>query len=322
MKEHDNDRNVGSGVSLENMSHDLDSNTSQHVPDSSFTNGQDKDEESFLHPRTQEDHLQGGLETGSSIYVAEGSFEGRSKYGKDKGGFPTHLINEKDTPSTVLCPEDAFSYVNIECGSLNHGNSTAPSSQADTISEMKSSESCKLATYSLKPVRQTPSIYNEDVPSAGHAGNHTSQPAIDDGKTRSFPCASAGTNFEIDKGFEKLSLDFRYEAGIDNDNLDESEGLTTALNNPEGHFPDDCQAENSKELTSQQLHSAVEEDLEDLPASLDSKTAEAESMPYDPSLWTPMEVMSATGNEDIRVAEHPLKLKSTYTEVEVHCTYM
>ncbi|XP_057540546.1 carbon catabolite repressor protein 4 homolog 6 isoform X2 [Amaranthus tricolor] len=37
--------------------------------------------------------------------------------------------------------------------------------------------------------------------------------------------------------------------------------------------------------------------------------------PYDPSLWTPLEITTATGNVDSTVLEHPLKLKSTYTEV-------
>ncbi|KAJ0030628.1 hypothetical protein Pint_12708 [Pistacia integerrima] len=44
-----------------------------------------------------------------------------------------------------------------------------------------------------------------------------------------------------------------------------------------------------------------------------------ENVAYDPSLWTPMEVAAATGNEDCTFLEHPLQLKSTYTEVE-DCT--
>lgn len=38
---------------------------------------------------------------------------------------------------------------------------------------------------------------------------------------------------------------------------------------------------------------------------------------YDPSAWTPMEIETATGNADCTLVEHPLKLRSTYAEVEV-----
>lgn len=38
---------------------------------------------------------------------------------------------------------------------------------------------------------------------------------------------------------------------------------------------------------------------------------------YDPSGWTPMEIEAATGNSECMTMEHHLKLRSTYTEVEV-----
>lgn len=40
---------------------------------------------------------------------------------------------------------------------------------------------------------------------------------------------------------------------------------------------------------------------------------------YDPSVWNATEIATATGSEDCLVLEHKLKLKSTYTEVEVSC---
>ncbi|XP_047325763.1 carbon catabolite repressor protein 4 homolog 3 [Impatiens glandulifera] len=40
--------------------------------------------------------------------------------------------------------------------------------------------------------------------------------------------------------------------------------------------------------------------------------------PYDPSAWTPMEIKAASGNEECTLVEHPLKLSSTYTEVQDH----
>lgn len=38
---------------------------------------------------------------------------------------------------------------------------------------------------------------------------------------------------------------------------------------------------------------------------------------YNPSSWTPMEIATATGNPERTTVEHALKLKSTYSEVEV-----
>lgn len=43
---------------------------------------------------------------------------------------------------------------------------------------------------------------------------------------------------------------------------------------------------------------------------------------YNPSLWTPSDIGIASGSEDSTCLEHPLKLRSTYTEVEVeHCFF-
>lgn len=44
---------------------------------------------------------------------------------------------------------------------------------------------------------------------------------------------------------------------------------------------------------------------------------DALNLRYDPSTWTPMEIETATGSADCKLVEHPLKLRSTYTEVEV-----
>lgn len=41
-----------------------------------------------------------------------------------------------------------------------------------------------------------------------------------------------------------------------------------------------------------------------------------ENITYNQSLWTPMEIETATGNADCTLIEHHLKLRSTYTEVE------
>lgn len=45
---------------------------------------------------------------------------------------------------------------------------------------------------------------------------------------------------------------------------------------------------------------------------------DAERIAYDPSAWTPMEIETATGCADSTLVQSPLKLRSTYSEVEVY----
>ncbi|XP_031373570.1 carbon catabolite repressor protein 4 homolog 6 isoform X2 [Punica granatum] len=52
------------------------------------------------------------------------------------------------------------------------------------------------------------------------------------------------------------------------------------------------------------------------PSGLEFEPVEEGRTSYDPSVWTPTEIATATGSGDCLVLEHKLKLKSTYTEVE------
>ncbi|CAL5206358.1 unnamed protein product [Lathyrus oleraceus] len=65
------------------------------------------------------------------------------------------------------------------------------------------------------------------------------------------------------------------------------------------------------------LHNAEEESNEvkdDLSPSLIFKSIFAEQTTYNPSSWTSAEIETATGNAESTFLEHPLLLKSTYTE--------
>uniref|UniRef100_A0A2P2LGG6 Uncharacterized protein MANES_16G118500 n=1 Tax=Rhizophora mucronata TaxID=61149 RepID=A0A2P2LGG6_RHIMU len=50
--------------------------------------------------------------------------------------------------------------------------------------------------------------------------------------------------------------------------------------------------------------------------NLDTESGNAEKTPYNSASWTPMEIVTATGSADCTNLEHPLKLKSTYVEVQ------
>ncbi|XP_012076635.1 carbon catabolite repressor protein 4 homolog 6 isoform X2 [Jatropha curcas] len=80
------------------------------------------------------------------------------------------------------------------------------------------------------------------------------------------------------------------------------------LVNSQNEFPFD--------LNGSVLHSPSNEVLDDISLDLDSEAATVDKTMYDPSLWTPVEIATATGSIDNICLEHPLKLKSAYTEVQ------
>lgn len=71
------------------------------------------------------------------------------------------------------------------------------------------------------------------------------------------------------------------------------------------------------ESFSSNISHAVRSDLVESDESFKKTEPNALNFRYDPSAWTPMEIETATGNADCTLVEHPLKLRSTYAEVEV-----
>lgn len=72
------------------------------------------------------------------------------------------------------------------------------------------------------------------------------------------------------------------------------------------------------ESSSSNISHAVRSDLVESDESFKKTEPDnALNFRYDPSAWTPMEIETATGNADCTLVEHPLKLRSTYAEVEV-----
>lgn len=56
---------------------------------------------------------------------------------------------------------------------------------------------------------------------------------------------------------------------------------------------------------------------DDLSPSLISNYIGAEKTTYNPSLWTSADIETGTGNAECTFLEHPLPLRSTYTEAMV-----
>ncbi|KAH0989638.1 hypothetical protein GBA52_001121 [Prunus armeniaca] len=158
-----------------------------------------------------------------------------------------------------------------------------------------------------------------EVSSLGNLGNLSSKPiscAVNDScsvpEQVDISCAPTSVDFELQKNLENLSLTELDEAIPEGGNTAEDDNtFISALHNTEDAFPSDFSVSPNSALSAST--NAVEDGLS---PGLDSETAFVERTPYDPSLWTPMEIEAATGNSESTVLEHPLKLRSTYTEVE------
>lgn len=129
---------------------------------------------------------------------------------------------------------------------------------------------------------------------------------------------STSIDIVIDKKMEDLSLNEPVEVTEENGTLGEDcSTFLSELHNADNSFPldfsqfprsdfvgcNDNEVSNECILSPQQLHSPEPFYVE--------RTA------YDPSTWTPLEIETATGSSECTFMEHPLKLRSTYSEVEV-----
>ncbi|XP_044464035.1 carbon catabolite repressor protein 4 homolog 6 isoform X2 [Mangifera indica] len=130
---------------------------------------------------------------------------------------------------------------------------------------------------------------------------------------------SVRTPDEAADKLENLSMKNLDEAEVESGTEDEDDNIflselhnnVDAFTSTSDQFVGSTLGASSKEL-GDEVHNMS-------PPTLGSEVVNVENITYDPSLWTPMEIATATGNEDCTFLEHPLQLKSTYTEVE-DCT--
>lgn len=126
-------------------------------------------------------------------------------------------------------------------------------------------------------------------------------------------CASTSVDIEVQKNLENLSLFELEEAIPEGGNTAEDDStFLSALHNTGDGFASDFNSAPPNDT----LPASTDRVEDGLSLGLDSETVGVE-ITYDPSLWTPMEIETATGNAECTLLEHPLKLRSTYTEAEV-----
>lgn len=276
------DSNVGNVASMDNLSQAQCINTVLHV-DKSCTNGQHEND-----TRAPSDEM-----------IKETQQE-------KVGGF------ENETEPTAYDPvDDSKENQSI---SLSEGETVVDQVNGGIWESTPPAASLHEETYSSDMIerRQGERITVISNPVHQFFSEH-SQPGVDDEKdTPSTPyeinISDASTSFDIvlDKQLENLTLDEADEDTEENGNLGEDcSTFLSELNKTEETFPSDF----GQSVRSDQI-------LDDFSPSIEPEPFEMEISAYDPSVWTPMEIETATGNADCTHLEHPLKLKSTYTEVE------
>ncbi|RDY04488.1 Carbon catabolite repressor protein 4-like 6, partial [Mucuna pruriens] len=186
---------------------------------------------------------------------------------------------------------------------------------------------------STKPCSQTSVSNSFEVPRT-QCGDSPSHEEIANDQNN-----SSSTSYLVDKSHQLSNINFPLDEKeksifdeidktiIGGDNIDENDSsFISALHNAEGVALDlgpSMKSDLEKSYQSEELDSASNNLLlpvesneveDDLSPSQISKFIDAEQATYNPSLWTPMEIKTATGNAECTFLEHPLLLRSTYTE--------
>ncbi|GMN45197.1 hypothetical protein TIFTF001_014391 [Ficus carica] len=136
---------------------------------------------------------------------------------------------------------------------------------------------------------------------------------------------TASTNTEVQEKLANSILNDSNEAIAEERNLvEDSSTFLSALHDTQDDFSCDPgqllrsglpESDPSKGFASA-LNNSSQGVENDLSPCLDPQSLVIEKSFYDPSSWTPRDIETATGNADCTFLEHPLKLRSTYTEVE------
>ncbi|MBA0709068.1 hypothetical protein Golax_024136 [Gossypium laxum] len=189
-------------------------------------------------------------------------------------------------------------------------------------------------TSSTEPLYQTHSLDAIEVSPPNILACQSSESVANDHRDRrpvpsqvDFSGLSAGTDIELEEKMDNLSPEEHSKTMVESENIvADNNAFVDALYGNQDRHP----TNSSQSVTSDLDHSSMEflssqdsqfllpnaDVLDDVLPSLDSEVAEIEQTTYDPSSWSPKELATATGNEDCKFLEHPLQLKSTYTEVK------
>ncbi|KAM4074815.1 hypothetical protein ACB094_10G122300 [Castanea mollissima] len=217
----------------------------------------------------------------------------------------------------------------IENESVNHDNPTISFLGIHQSTKAKIDSECvdpfNSEISSSEPSCQT--SFKAEVIPQGDSGSLSAHQIVNDGDANASD-PSTSVNFLVDEKLENFSLNELDKAVVGGDVGEDESTFLSALHeigdacpSEFGQLKSDLEvSDHSKELESvlskSPLNSLSNEVEDDLSQGLDSESVAMEKYGYDPSLWTPMEIETATGSPDCTLLEHPLMLSSTYVEVK------
>ncbi|KAL4603740.1 hypothetical protein ACB092_10G145200 [Castanea dentata] len=217
----------------------------------------------------------------------------------------------------------------VENESVNHDNPTISFLGIHQSTKAKIDSECvdpfNSEISSSEPSCQTSS--KAEVIPQGDSGSLSAHQIVNDGDANASD-PSTSVNFLVDEKLENFSLNELDKAVVGGDVGEDESTFLSALHeigdacpSEFGQLKSDLEvSDHSKELESvpskSPLNSLSNEVEDDLSQGLDSESVAMEKYGYDPSLWTPMEIETATGSPDCTLLEHPLMLSSTYVEVK------
>lgn len=117
----------------------------------------------------------------------------------------------------------------------------------------------------------------------------------------------SSTEYLIDESHKITNIEFPLNEKLEKFSFDEIDQADVSS----GNIGEDADDFINALHTAREESNDVEDDLSPSPIS---KSIDAERTTYNPSLWTPAEIETATGNAECTFLEHPLSLRSTYTE--------
>lgn len=325
------------------------------VSDESCTDMQSGKDGSTLHDELRKETQQNAVDGYKELCVStlglpvDGS-RGYSSSSYSEGGLPadhtTHNEIHKYGP-VASHPEEVYSYANHTRYSENVNapahSSTAPLGGHAESNDYVENESVNCEDPTISFLGNHDSTMARIDPECANPLNSeisSSEPSCQTSFSNAgevFPPGNLGNlsphqkpNDDVGEKPENLSLNEIDKIVAEGGNVGEDDStFLSALHNSGDAFPSDfgqlrsdlAVSDHSKELESIPHNSpsnSLNEEVEDeLPSGFDSKPFAMENTAYDPSLWTPMEIETATGNADCNLLEHPLMLSSTYTEVKV-----
>lgn len=237
---------------------------------------------------------------------------------------------------------DAISSSNQESLSENSnlhdpkGNEHTQEGQSSRVNiDLESTDVVNLKISSTQPSSQISVSDAFVVPNPGYSESPSCEVVADDQMDSSSTSCLVykshqltNIDFPLDEKLEETFLDEIDKTIIGSENVSEDDNVlkTEFHNAKEGVALDlgpSVKSDFEKSYQVEELDSAsedlllpaesneVEDELSPVPIS---KSIDPGKTTYNPSLWTPMEIKTAAGNAECTVLEHPLLLRSTYTE--------